>query len=250
MMHVLFARGLEDRDYLERHTLGHEALRERARASRRRRATAAITGLPRGDHRRRSASGTARASAAFIRVNYGLQRHAGGGMAVRTIACLPAITGHWRRAGRRRAALDVGELHVQPAGARAAGPRSPPARTINMIRLGEALTTPDAGVGGPPVRALVVYNSNPGRRRARPQHGAARAARARICSRSCSSTSRPTRADWADIVLPATTQLEHWDLHLAYGHHYVVAQPAVDRAAGRGAAEHARSSAGSPRGWA
>ena len=96
-------------------------------------------------------------------------------MAVRTIACLPAVTGHWRRAGRRRAALDERELHVQHARRSSAPTSSPPARTINMIRLGEALTTPDAGVGGPPVRALVVYNSQSGRGRARSQRGAARA---------------------------------------------------------------------------
>ena len=81
-------------------------------------------------------------------------------MAVRTIACLPALTGHWRRAGGgvqlsssanfqfNKRALERPDL-------------SPPVRTINMIRLGEALTTPDAGVGGPPVQALIVYNSNP-----------------------------------------------------------------------------------------
>ena len=112
-------------------------------------------------------------------------------MAVRTIACLPAITGHWRRAGGgvqlstsanfqfNRAALERPDL-------------SPPVRTINMIRLGEALTTPDAGVGGPPVRALVVYNSQPRRGRARSQRRACADWRARTCSPSCSSTSRPT----------------------------------------------------------
>ena len=57
-------------------------------------------------------------------------------------------------------------------------------------------------------------------------------------------------ADYADILLPATTQLEHFDCTSSYGHLYVIAQPAGDRAARRGAAEHARSSAASPRGWA
>jgi anaerobic selenocysteine-containing dehydrogenase len=216
MMHVLFTRGLEDRDYLERHTIGHEALRARACEWNPAR-TSAVTGLPEetivslGER-----YGGARA--AFIRLNYGLQRHAGGGMAVRTIACLPAITGHWRRAGGgvqlstsanfqfNRAVLERPDL-------------GPPARTINMIRLGEALTEPDAGVGGPPVRALVVYNSNP----------AAVAPERNVVLRGLARDDLFTvvlehfqtdTADWADIVLPATTQLEHWDLHLAYGHHY------------------------------
>jgi anaerobic selenocysteine-containing dehydrogenase len=141
-------------------------------------------------------------------------------MAVRNIACLPAITGHWRRAGGgvqlstsanfafNRAVLERPDL-------------GPPARTINMIRLGEALTEPDAGVGGPPVRALVVYNSNP----------AAVAPERNVVLRGLAREDLFTvvlehfqtdTADWADIVLPATTQLEHEDLHKAYGHTYVM----------------------------
>src|SRR5207237_8606895 len=92
--------------------------------------------------------------------------------------------------------------------------------TINMIRLGEALTRPDAGVGGPRVRAMIVYNSNPGA--VAPDRNAVLRGLARedlftvVLEHFQTDT-----ADWADIVLPATTQLEHWDLHLAYGHHYV-----------------------------
>jgi anaerobic selenocysteine-containing dehydrogenase len=217
MMHVLFARELEDRDYLERHTIGHEALRERAAEWTPVR-TSYVTGLP-AETIVSLGERYGRARAAFIRVNYGLQRHAGGGMAVRTIACLPAITGHWRRAGGGvqlstsanftfdRAALERPDL-------------GPPARTINMIRLGDALTREDAGVGGPPVKALVVYNSNP----------AAVAPERNVVLRGLARDDlftvvlehfRTDTTDWADIVLPATTQLEHWDVHLAYGHHYV-----------------------------
>ena len=158
MMHVIFAKGLEDRDYLEHYTLGHEAMRQRAAEWTPAR-TSAVTGLAE-DVITSLAERFRPAQAAFVRVNYGLQRHAGGGMAVRTIACLPAVTGHWRRAGGgvqlstsanfqfNRAALERADL-------------GPPVRTINMIRLGDALTLPDAGVGGPPVKAMIVYNSNP-----------------------------------------------------------------------------------------
>jgi anaerobic selenocysteine-containing dehydrogenase len=217
MMHVLFARGLEDRDFLEQHTLGHEQLRQRAAEWTPERASS-VTGLP-AETIVSLGERYGRARAAFIRVNYGLQRHGGGGMAVRSIACLPAVTGHWRRAGGGvqmstsanfefdRAALERPDL-------------GPPARTINMIRLGEALTRDDAGVGGPPVRALVVYNSNP----------AAVAPERNVVLRGLARDDlftvvlehfRTDTTDWADIVLPATTQLEHWDVHLAYGHHYV-----------------------------
>jgi anaerobic selenocysteine-containing dehydrogenase len=216
MMHVLFAGGLEDRDYLEHHTLGHEALRERAAEWTPAR-TASVTGL-REETIVSLGVRYGSASAAFIRVNYGLQRHAGGGMAVRNIACLPAITGHWRRAGGgvqlstsanftfNRAVLERPDL-------------GPPARTINMIRLGEALTQPDAGVGGPPVKALVVYNSNPAAvapDRNTVLRGLAREDLFTVVLEHFQTDT----CDWADIVLPATTQLEHWDVHLAYGHHY------------------------------
>jgi len=97
MMNVLFGRGLEDRDYLARYTLGEDALRRRASEYSPAR-VAEITGIP-AERIVSLAEHYGRSRAAFIRVNYGLQRHAGGGMAVRTIACLPAICGHWRRAG-------------------------------------------------------------------------------------------------------------------------------------------------------
>jgi anaerobic selenocysteine-containing dehydrogenase len=217
MMHVLFERGLEDRDFLAQHTLGEDKLRARAKEYTPAK-VAGITGLPENTI---VALGEryGRARAAFIRVNYGLQRHAGGGMAVRTIACLPAITGHWRRAGggvnlstSNNFAFDKQTLERPDL--------SPPVRTINMIRLGEALTTPDGGVGGPPVRALVVYNSNPAA--VAPDRNAV----TRGLGRSDLFTVvlehfQTDTADWADILLPATTQLEHWDIHLSYGHHYV-----------------------------
>ena len=217
MMHVLFEEGLEDREYLARHTVGQDALRSRAREYAPTR-VASITGIPAAKIVE-LAQLYGRSHAAFIRVNYGLQRHAGGGMAVRTIACLPAITGHWRRPGGgvqlstsanfqfNKQALERPDL-------------SPRVRTVNMIRLGEALTTPDAGVGGPPVRALVVYNSNPAA--VAPDRNAVLRGLARddlftvVLEHFQTDT-----ADWADIVLPATTQLEHWDIHFSYGHHYV-----------------------------
>ena len=225
MMHVLFAEGLEDRDYLARYTLGADQLRERVREYPPDR-VAPITGLS-AERITELAREFGRAHAAFIRVNYGLQRHYGGGMAVRTIACLPAVTGHWRRAG--------GGIQLSTSGAfrynNAAVERpdlSPPVRTINMIRLGDALGFPDAGVGGPPVRALVVYNSNPAA--VAPDRNAV----VRGLSREDLFTVvlehfQTDTADYADIVLPATTQLEHWDIHYAYGHLYATLnQPAIE----------------------
>jgi anaerobic selenocysteine-containing dehydrogenase len=224
IMNVLFAEGLQDDDYLERYTLGAAELRARAAEWPPAR-TAATTGLDAD-----TVTGLARcyggARNAFIRVNYGLQRHAGGGMAVRAIACLPAITGHWRRPGggvqlstSMNFRFNVQALHRPDV--------SPPARVINMIRLGDALTLPDAGVGGPPVKALVVYNSNPAA--VAPDLRAVRRGLAREDLFTVALEHFQTdTADWADYVLPATTQLEHWDLHLSYGHHYATLnRPAI-----------------------
>jgi anaerobic selenocysteine-containing dehydrogenase len=224
MMHVLFAEGLEDRDYLERYTLGADALRQRAAEWTPARA-AETTGIP-ADTIVSLARRYGRSRRAFIRVNYGLQRHAGGGMAVRTIACLPAITGHWRHPGGGVQLSTSGNFAFNKAGLHRADV-SPPVRTINMIRLGDALTLPDAGVGGPPVQALVVYNSNPAA--VAPDLNAVRRGLARedlftvVLEHFQTDT-----ADWADYVLPATTQLEHWDVHLSYGHHYATLnRPAI-----------------------
>ncbi len=217
IMHVLFAERLEDTDYLERFTIGAAQLRARAAEYSPERVSA-ITGIP-AMRIGTLAREYGRAKAAFVRINYGLQRHGGGGMAVRTIACLPAVTGHWRRAGGGVQLSSSGNFQFNRA--KLFRPDlSPPVRTINMIRLGEALTTPDAGVGGPPVRALVVYNSNPAAvtpDRSEVVRGLAREDLFTVVLEHFLTDT----ADWADIVLPATTQLEHWDVHYSYGHHYV-----------------------------
>jgi anaerobic selenocysteine-containing dehydrogenase len=225
MMHVLFAEGLADEDYLARHTIGADALRERALREWTPERTAAVTGLAR-ERVVELGRRYGRARAAFIRVNYGLQRHAGGGMAVRTIACLPAVAGHWRRPGGGVQLSTSGAFHFDQQALQRPD-LGPPARTINMTRLGDALTRPDAGVGGPPVRALVVYNSNPAA--IAPDLPAVRRGLARddlftvVLEHFQTDT-----ADWADLVLPATTQLEHWDVHYAYGHYHVTLnRPAI-----------------------
>ena len=97
MMHVLFAEGMQDDDYLARYTLGADQLRARVQEYTPARC-AAITGIPEA-RIVELAREYGRAKACFLRLNYGLQRHGGGAMAVRTIACLPAVTGHWRRPG-------------------------------------------------------------------------------------------------------------------------------------------------------
>lgn len=224
MMHVLFEEGLQDDDYLARYTLGADQLRERVREWAPERA-APITGLDAATIRS-LARRYGRAKSAFVRINYGLQRHAGGGMAVRTIACLPAVTGHWRHPGGGVQLSTSGTFRFNTA-ALERPDLNPGVRTINMIRLGEALTRPDAGVGGPPVRALIVYNSNPADvapDRNEVLRGLAREDLFTVVLEHFQTNT----ADWADYILPATTQLEHWDVHLAYGHLYAsLNRPAI-----------------------
>jgi anaerobic selenocysteine-containing dehydrogenase len=225
MMHVVLDRGLQDDDYIARHTLGFDQLRERVREYPPD-VVSGITGLP-AETLVALGERYGRSKATFIRVNYGLQRHRGGGMAVRTIACLPALVGHWRRPGggvqlssSANFAFDRAKLGRPDL--------SPPVRTINMIRLGDALTKPDAGVGGPPVSALIVYNSNPAAV-APDRNVVLEGLRREDLFTVVLEHFQTDTADHADIVLPATTQLEHWDVHFAYGHHYLTLnQPSID----------------------
>ncbi len=221
VMHVLFREGWVDRDYLDKHCVGVEPLRDRVTNEYAPPRVAEITGLSVEEIERFAREyGCAPelfGGPALIRLNYGLQRHGGGGTAVRTVVCLPALTGDWRHPGGG-ALLSTSKAYpfddtyltrpdLIPRGT----------RTVNMTSLAEAL---HGELPGPPVRALFVYNSNP----------------AAVCpdqSRVLSGLRRDDlftvvhdqfqtdTADYADILLPATTQLEHFDLHGSYGHLYV-----------------------------
>ena len=225
VMHVLLDHRLQDDEFISAHTIGFDALRDRVAEYPPDRVSE-ITGVPvETIHSLGERYGCA--SSAFIRVNYGLQRHAGGGMAVRTIACLPALTGHWRRPGGGVQLSSSANFEFNKATLYRLD-LSPPVRTINMIRLGEALTRADAGVGGPPVRAIIVYNSNPAAV-APERNEVLRGFRREDLFTVVLEHFQTDTADYADFVLPATTQLEHWDIHLSYGHHYLTLnRPSVE----------------------
>ncbi|HEU4888783.1 MAG TPA: molybdopterin oxidoreductase family protein [Thermoanaerobaculia bacterium] len=217
MMHILFRDGLEDRGYLAEMTLGWEGLRERVLNEYAPAQVAKICRIPVETiehlaHR----YGTTRPT--FIRLNYGLQRHAGGGSAVRAISILPAVTGAWEDVGGGAmlstsgtfSALDTAALErmdLSPAGT----------RTINMTRLGEALTI----TNDPPVKALINYNSNPGAI-APDRENVLKGLRREDLFTVVLEHFQTDTADYADVLLPATTQLEHEELHKAYGHTYVM----------------------------
>ncbi|HVG31348.1 MAG TPA: molybdopterin oxidoreductase family protein [Pyrinomonadaceae bacterium] len=222
LMHVIFAEGLEDGDYLERHTVGAEELRRHVREYPPAR-VAEICGLE-AEVIVRLAREYATTRPAAIRLNYGLQRHAGGGMAVRSILCLPAVTGAWREAAGGALLSTSGAFPLDYDALQRPGLiPTPRPRSLNMSQLGDALTRVD----DPPVRALYVYNSNPAAVAPDQQKVLAGLRREDLFTVVHEQFMTDT-CDFADIVLPATTQLEHFDLHKAYGHFYLtVNEPAI-----------------------
>jgi len=216
MMHVLFRDHLEDRQYLDEMTIGWEKLRARALADYAPERVAAICRLPvETIERLGTLYGTTRPT--FIRLNYGLQRHAGGGSAVRAISILPAITGAWNDAGGGCQLSSSGTFAMNSAALERTDLGNHAARTINMTRLGEALTE----VNDPPVKAMIVYNSNPGSI-APDREKVLRGMRREDLFTVVLEHFQTDTADYADVLLPATTQLEHDDLHKAYGHLYAM----------------------------
>jgi len=223
MMHVLIAEGRVDHDYLAQATLGFEPLAEHVREWTPAR-VAPIVGLPEavivGFARRYGAT-----PRSFVRIGIGLSRHDNGGMTCRTLACLPALTGAYAdphggallssggAAGFDYTVLERPDL--MPA---------PPARVINMVQLGRALTDPGLA---PPVQALYVYSSNPAA--VCPNQALVLAGLARedlftaVHEQVMTDTAR-----YADLVLPATTSMEHEDIYRSFGHLYVqLAEPVV-----------------------
>jgi anaerobic selenocysteine-containing dehydrogenase len=225
MMHVITAEKLHDADYVDLHTTGFAELAARVKEYPPER-TAALTGIA-AEEIVALAREYATTQPAAIRLNYGVQRSERGSMAVRAIALLPALTGAWKHLGGglqlstsqafhlNRAGLERADLQMRSLGREA--------RILNMSSLGQALTEAD----NPPVKAIVVYNSNPAA--IAPNQNAVRRGFARndLFTVVLEQFQNDT-ADYADFLLPATTFLEHTDLYLAYGHYYLqLARPAL-----------------------
>jgi anaerobic selenocysteine-containing dehydrogenase len=227
MMHELITNGWLDRDYLERHTLGWDGLRERALRWTPERA-AQVCGIS-AEQVRSLARDWGTTKPAAIRVNYGMQRVRGGGNAVRAIACLPALTGAWRHRAGGLLLSSSGQFPVDKAALQRPDLlRGKTPRTINMVRIGDDLLRDTTPAFGPKIEALVVYNSNPVA--VAPQSGKVVEGFAREdLFTVVLEHFRTDTADFADYVLPATTQLEHWDVHLSYGHTDVLLnRPAIE----------------------
>lgn len=230
MMHVLIKEGLLDQDYIAQHTLGFDLLKERVNEWTPQR-TAEICGISVDEvvQLAREYGATAmRGDAVAIRINYGLQRVHGGGMAVRNIACLPALVGAWRHAA---GGIQLSSSDTFPKNNKALQrpdllPPGPLPRTVNMSTIGDDLLREASPEFGPKIEALIVYNSNPvavAPESAKVAQGFAREDLFTVVLEHFQTDT----ADYADILLPATTQLEHVDVHATYGHLYMMANNAA-----------------------
>lgn len=220
LMHIIVRDGLYDAAYVAKHTVGFEALRQRLAEYPPER-VATITHLAPADIER-LARLYATTKPAFIRLGYGPQRHQNGGMAHRTIACLPALVGQYgvRGGGLLFSTSDWARFDTQAL--QRPDLRPGPVRAINMIQIGQALLYAD-----PPIYSLYVYNSNPAA--VAPNQNKVLAGLRRDDLFLVVHEIMPTdTTDYADIVLPATTQLERLDLHKPYGSLYLALnQPAI-----------------------
>src|SRR5579885_60615 len=225
MMQVIIYENLYDADYVARHPEGHDGLCERVREWTPQRA-AELTGIA-GEDIAALAREYATTRPAAIRLNYGVQRSERGAMAVRTVALLPVLTGSWKDLGGglqlstsqafqiNRDALERPDLQHKALGREA--------RLVNMTELGRALTA----LSDPPVKALEIYNSNPAAI-APDQNTVLAGLRREDLFTVVLEQFQNDTADYADILLPATTFLEHTDLYFAYGHYYLqLARPAL-----------------------
>ena len=218
MMNVIIGENLHDAEYVAQYTLGFEQLCEKVKEYPPDR-VAQWTGIAAEDIRKLAREyATVRPS--VIRLNYGVQRSEGGGMATRAITMLPCLIGSWKEVGGGLQLSTSGafELNVDKLKRRdlmktALGRE---ARTINMVKLGKALNTLD----DPPVKALFVYNSNPAA--VCPNHNEViRGLLKPDLFTVVHEQFLTDTTDYADIVLPATTFFEHKDLQPSYGHYYI-----------------------------
>ena len=220
VMHELIAHDWLDHDYIAQHTVGWAALKERAMQWPPERA-AKICGVPEEQIKslaRDYGQCLVNQQPAAIRLNYGMQRVRGGGNATRAVACLPALIGAWRHRAGGLLMSSSGQFPINKAALQRPDlltGRTP--RIINMSTIGDDLLKESSNKFGPKIEALIVYNSNPVAVAPESSKVVQGFAREDLFTVVLEHFQTDT-ADYADYILPATTQLEHWDIHASYGH--------------------------------
>jgi anaerobic selenocysteine-containing dehydrogenase len=224
MMHVIINEGLVDKDYVAAHTVGFEELSERVQEYPPERASQ-LTGIPAEDIVR-LAREYATTPPAAIRIGVALERHAGGGQAVRAVSSLPALVGAWRHVGGGILTMPLWAFPLRWDVLSRPELIRPGTRVLNQWLLGPALTG-ELGLD-PPIKGLFVYNSNPVVVAPQQEKTLAGLRREDLFT-VVSEQFLTDTADYADIVLPATTQLEQFDIMFSWGHCYVsVNNPAIE----------------------
>ncbi|WP_213619112.1 molybdopterin-dependent oxidoreductase [Paenibacillus sp. J22TS3] len=225
MMHVLFDRGLVNEEFMMKYTLGHEQLREHVKEYTPK-LVSSITGVPEEDIVKLALM-YGQTPRAYIHIGNGLQHHDNGGMTVRTITCLPALTGGWivKGSGAFKTNGPYGKVNSAALERPDLRP-NPDARTVSMNQLGDVLLRLD-----PPIHALFVYCSNPAV--VAPETGKVEQGLMREDLFTVVHDLFMTdTAKYADIVLPATSSFENTDLYTSYWHTYVQLQEPVIPAVG------------------
>ncbi len=225
LLHVLLRDQLIDQDYIAQYTQGFAALAERVQAYPPAK-VATICGISVSEIENLAHllghTALRDQQPVLIRLGYGMQRARGGGNAVRAIACIPTVLGAWRQAAGGLLMSTSGFFPLNNNELECPDLRqNPQTRTINLSQLGDALLQLGDNTFGPKIEAVIVYNSNPLAilpDSEKVVQGFAREDLFTVVLEHFQTDS----ADYADIILPATTQLEHSDLHKAYGHTYVL----------------------------
>jgi anaerobic selenocysteine-containing dehydrogenase len=215
-MNVIIGENLVDRDYIDKYTVGYDELAERVAAYTPEFASRE-TGIP-VDDIIRLAREYATTPPAVLRIGVAVERHAGGGQTVRAIACLPGLIGAWKHVGGGLLQLPIWAFPVKWDVLMRPDLQPEKMRVLNSWRLGPALTG-ELGFD-PPVKALFVYNANPMAmvtEQSKLESGLARDDLFTVVSEHFLTDT----AKFADIVLPATTQLEQTDIMFSWGHLYL-----------------------------
>ncbi len=216
MMNVIIGESLTDRSYVDNYTVGFEELAAHVQQYTPEFAAEA-TGVP-ADVIRQLARDYAKAQPSAIRIGVGIERSAGGGQLVRALTCLPALVGAWRKPGGGILQLPLWAFPMNWPGLHRADLATPGTRVVNQWELGRALTG-DLALD-PPLKSLFVYNSNPlivAPDQARLQRGLSREDLFTVVSEHFITDT----ARYADILLPATTQVEQVDLMFSWGQLYL-----------------------------
>lgn len=236
VMHVLFRDGLADRDYLEKYTAGHAELEAHLK-SRDPEWAEEITGIPAAEIESFAAL-YGKTQRSYLRLGFGFTRSRNGAVQMFSASCLPAVTGAWQYPGGGALYSNSGIYGIDQTLIKGEDVMDTSTRLLDQSRIGSILTGDRRDLGdGPPITALFIQNTNP--MNVAPDLGKVREGFQRDDLFVCVHEQFLTEtAQMADIVLPATTFLEHDDMYVAGGHTHLQVTRAVIEPVGEARSNH------------